>query len=63
MNAQIQAEESRIADKEHREKVEEEAAQSIRDAFINAPIDYEGFVENLIAAIRDGKIAHVKLEY
>src|SRR3990167_1174914 len=53
------AEEARVAEKSHRAKVEKEAIEDI--------IYYLGFDDDLaksvIEAIRDGKIAHVRIEY
>ena len=63
------AEESRVAKKSHRAKVEKEAADSLLSQF--APDDagegeYTIGTDNvrfIIGCIRDGKIAHVRIEY
>ena len=69
--AEKKAEESRVAKKSHRAKVEREAADSILNQFATDDDDADGGsytigtdnVRFIIGCIRDGKIAHVRLEY
>ena len=57
--ADRKADEARTAKKSHRAKVEKEAIQSFVDAFHIPDTD----AKDVIEAIRDGKIAHVTLNY
>ena len=57
------AEAQRVADQDHREQVEIEAANAIAGILLGHEAAWAQRSFDIMEAIRDGKIPHVKIEY